>query len=351
MNEPAAQPVGEPNAGATMMAMLLEAPGAPLRASRLPVPRPADDEVLIKVGACGVCRTDLHIVDGDLAPHLLPLVPGHEVVGTVVLAGAAVDRFEVGQRVGIPWLGGTCGHCPYCDSARENLCDSPVFTGYDRHGGYAEYAVADARYCFALPDSYDDVHAAPLLCAGLIGYRAYAMTGSAHRIGVYGFGAAAHIITQLALRQGREVYAFTRPGDSRSQQFALSLGANWAGASTDAAPALLDAAIVFAPDGALVPRALAASAKGAPVVCAGIHMRDIPGFPYSLLWGERSVRSVANLTRADGETFFALIAHYKVQTNPVVFALQDANAALDALREGSFDGAAVLVPSLPGGAP
>lgn len=327
----------------TMAAMVLDTPKSALRQVRLPVPSPGTNEVLLRVAACGVCRTDLHIIDGDLPPHRLPFVPGHEIVGTVVRAGSAADRFQVGQRVGVPWLGSTCGHCPYCTSARENLCDNAVFTGYDRNGGFAEYAVADARYCFLLPAGYDNVHAAPLLCAGLIGYRAYAMTGPARRIGLYGFGAAAHIIVQLAVRQGREV-AFTRPGDLRSQQFALSLGATWAGASTAIAPALLDAAILFAPDGALVPRALAATGKGATVVCAGIHMSEIPSFPYALLWGERIVRSVANLTRADGEAFFAQVAQDKVETVPLAFQLRDANDALDALRGGRIDGAAVLVP-------
>jgi propanol-preferring alcohol dehydrogenase len=333
-----------PAPGATMRAMVLDRPGAALREALLPVPIPGEGELLLKVSACGVCRTDLHIVDGDLAPHLLPLVPGHEVVGRVARLGPFTRRFRLGQRVGIPWLGGACGQCPYCLAARENLCDTPRFTGYDRNGGYAEYVVADARYCLALPDAYDDAHAAPLLCAGLIGYRAYAMTGGARRIGLYGFGAAAHIIAQLAVRQGREVFAFTRAGDLRSQQFALSLGACWAGSADAAPPALLDAAILFAPDGALVPRALAACAKGATVVCAGIHMSDIPGFPYALLWGERSVRSVANLTRADGEAFLALVADGGIETRPVMFPLQAANEALAALREGQFDGAAVLVP-------
>jgi propanol-preferring alcohol dehydrogenase len=291
-----------------------------------------------------VCRTDLHIVDGELAPHLQPIIPGHEVVGEVVQLGPGVDLVHVGQRLGIPWLGTSCGHCPYCLSFRENLCDTPQFTGYDRDGGYAEYAVADARYCLPLPDAYDDVHVAPLLCAGLIGYRAYAMAGDARRIGLYGFGAAAHILVQLAVLQGREVYAFTRPGDERSRQFALSLGACWAGSSLESAPHLFDAAILFAPDGALVPRALAASAKGATIVCAGIHMSDIPSFPYAALWGERCVRSVANLTRADGEQFFALVARGEVRTTPVVFPLHEANEALAALRAGQFDGAAVLVP-------
>lgn len=289
-----------------MLAMLLDEPNRPLRQARVPIPAPAAYQVLIRVGACGVCRTDLHIIDGDLPPHKLPLILGHEVVGTVAHVGEFVADFAVGDRVGVPWLAGTCRHCSFCISSRENLCDTAVFTGYDRDGGYAEYVVADALYCFHLPGRYDDAHAAPLLCAGLIGYRAYAMTGSARRLGLYGFGAAAHIIAQVALHHGKEVYAFTRPGDAHSQAFALSLGATWAGASNAAAPALLDAAIIFAPDGALVPLALAATCKGATVVCAGIHMRDIPGFPYALLWGERAVRSVANLTRTDGDEFFQL---------------------------------------------
>jgi propanol-preferring alcohol dehydrogenase len=329
---------------ATMRAMVLDRPGAPLRPATLPVPAPGAGELLLKVSACGVCRTDLHIADGELAPHLLPVVPGHEVVGRVAALGPGVARFVPGQRAGIAWLGHTCGHCAYCLGGRENLCDQAQFTGYDRHGGYAEYALADARYCLALPDAYDDAHVAPLLCAGLIGYRAYALAGAAHRIGLYGFGAAAHIIVQLAVQQGREVFAFTRPGDVRSQHFARALGASWAGASGEAPPAPLDAAILFAADGALVPQALAACAKGGVVVCAGIHMSDIPGFPYALLWGERCVRSVANLTRADGEAFFALVADGRIRTSPVVFPLGDANDALDALRQGRFDGAAVLVP-------
>jgi propanol-preferring alcohol dehydrogenase len=327
-----------------MLAMVLDRPNLPLREAVLPIPRPAAGEILVRVHACGVCRTDLHIVDGELPPHLQPLIPGHEVVGDVVAIGPGVDRFRHGQRVGIPWLGWTCGKCTYCASGRENLCERGAFTGYDRHGGYAEYTLADARYCLALPQPYDDIHAAPLLCAGLIGYRAYSMIGQARRVGLYGFGAAAHIIIQLAVREGREVYAFTRPGDLRSQRFALSLGAHWAGASTEAAPALLDPAILFAPDGALVPRALAASAKGATVVCAGIHMSDIPGFPYELLWGERCVRSVANLTRADGETFIALASQRHLTTIPTAFPLRRANEALAALREGRLDGAAVLIP-------
>jgi len=331
-------------ADGTMHAMRLLQPGAPLQLERIPIPFPSEFDILIRVTACGVCRTDLHIVDGELPPHRLPLVPGHEVVGEVVHVGELVGQFAVGERVGIPWLGGTCRHCGFCDEQRENLCDSAVFTGYDRDGGYAEYAVADARYCFALPARYDDLHAAPLLCAGLIGYRAYAMTGAAKRLGLYGFGAAAHIVAQLARAQGREIYAFTRPGDLHSQEFARSLGATWAGDSTEAAPAELDAVIIFAPLGALVPLALRASRKGATIVCAGIHMSDIPSFPYALLWGERTVRSVANLTRADGEAFFALAQDIDIRTAPVSFALQEANQALDALRAGRFDGAAVLLP-------
>jgi propanol-preferring alcohol dehydrogenase len=327
-----------------MLAMVLDEQNVPLRKARMPIPAPGDDEVVIRVTACGVCRTDLHIMDGDLPAHKLPLVLGHEVVGTVVQAGELVGAFNVGERVGVPWLGGTCRHCSFCASGRENLCDTALFTGYDRDGGYAEYALADARYCFHLPDRYDDVHAAPLLCAGLIGYRAYAMTGNARRLGLYGFGAAAHIIAQIALAQGKEVYAFTRPGDTHAQTFAMSLGATWAGGTNADAPALLDAAIIFAADGTLVPHALAATCKGATVVCAGIHMRNIPSFPYALLWGERTLRSVANLTRADGEAFFALAEQIDVKTAPVIFPLQDANDALDALREGRFDGVAVLVP-------
>jgi alcohol dehydrogenase, propanol-preferring len=280
---------GHTSQEATMLAMLLDEPHKPLRESRIAIPVPSQHEILIKVKACGVCRTDLHIVDGDLPMHKSPLIIGHEVVGIVTQTGSLVKDFTVEQRVGVPWLGGTCRHCAYCESSRENLCNTPSFPGYDHDGGYAEYAVADARYCFHPPDRYDDVHAAPLLCAGLIGYRAYAMAGDARRIGLYGFGAAAHIIAQVARQQGKEVYAFTRAGDTRSQEFALSLGAAWAGDSGMQPPALLDAAIIFAPDGALVPSALAAIAKGATVVCAGIHMSDIPRFPYVLLWGERTV--------------------------------------------------------------
>ena len=328
----------------TMNAMVLDAPGRPLRQARLPVPEPHGHDVLLRVAACAVCRTDLHIVDGELPPHLLPLVPGHEIVGHVAGAGPLARRFRLGQRVGVPWLGGSCGTCPYCAGGRENLCEHAMFTGYDRHGGFAGYTLADERYCFALPDAYDDAHAAPLLCAGLIGYRAYAMAGRAHRVGLYGFGAAAHLVAQLARRQGHDVFAFTRPGDTCAQAFARKLGAAWAGPSDMAPPLLLDAAILFAPAGELVPQALAATARGGTVVCAGIHMSDIPSFPYALLWGERCVRSVANLTRADGEEFFRLVEHGEVATSVVHYPLHEANRALDDLRAGRIEGAAVLVP-------
>jgi propanol-preferring alcohol dehydrogenase len=327
-----------------MLAMLLDQQKHVLLPARLPIPVPTGNELLIKVGACGVCRTDLHIVDGDLPPHRSPLILGHEVVGTVVGSGDVASPFPAGMRVGVPWLGATCRHCAYCRSGRENLCDDAIFTGYDRDGGYAQYVLADARYCFDLPARYDDAHAAPLLCAGLIGYRAYAMVADARRIGLFGFGAAAHIIAQVAVAQGKEIHAYTRPGDGRSQAFALSLGAAWAGDATAPGPALLDAAIIFAPDGALVPRALALTRKGAVVVCAGIHMTDIPAFPYALLWGERTVRSVANLTRADGEAFLVLAEKIDIRTAPVIYPLAKANDALAALREGRIDGAAVLIP-------
>lgn len=333
-----------PSTTSTMSAMLLDAPGRRLRMATLPIPRPRGREIVVRVAACAVCRTDLHIVDGDLAPHRLPLVPGHEIVGRVSAGGPAATRFRVGQRVGIAWLGGSCGVCTYCASGQENLCDRAEFTGYDRDGGFAEYTLADERYCFALPEAYDDAHAAPLLCAGLIGYRAYALTGDARRLGLYGFGAAAHLIAQLALRQGREVLAFTRAGDARTQAFARALGAAWAGPSEAAPPEALDAAILFAPAGELVPRALAALRKGGVVVCAGIHMSDIPAFPYALLWGERCVRSVANLTRADGEAFFRQVAHGEVATTVVTYPLARANEALDDLRAGRIEGAAVLLP-------
>jgi propanol-preferring alcohol dehydrogenase len=333
----------------TMEAMRIDPDGV-LRAARVPLPALGDDDILLRVGACGVCRTDLHILDGDLPAHGRPLIPGHEIVGRVVAAGRHARRFDIGQRVGVPWLGSTCGKCHYCLEGRENLCELARFTGYDRDGGYAQYAAANERYCFALPERYDDAHVAPLLCAGLIGYRAYVAASGAGPLGLYGFGAAAHIITQLAVRLGRTVYAFTRAGDTRSQHFARSLGAAWAGASGDTPPQQLGAAILFAPVGALVPLALAASAKGATIVCAGIHMSDIPAMPYALLWGERSIRSVANLTRKDGEDFFRLAEQHELHTVPVAYPLDAAAAALADLRQGCFDGAAVLLPPHSAGA-
>jgi propanol-preferring alcohol dehydrogenase len=326
-----------------MRAMVMEAPGSGLRQVELPLPVCGADDILLRVRACGVCRTDLHILDGELSAPKLPLIPGHEIVGSVVAKGDRVERFSIGQRLGVPWLGRTCGHCRYCTSGRENLCDDARFTGYTLNGGYAEYALADARYCFALPDSYGDAEAAPLLCAGLIGYRALAAAGDAQRIGIYGFGAAAHIIAQVARWQGRKVFAFTKPGDLAGQRFAVELGAAWAGDSAAAPPEQLDAAILFAPVGALVPEALRHTAKGGTVVCAGIHMSDIPGFPYSILWGERTVRSVANLTRRDGEEFLDIATRANIRTEVEAFRLEEANEALARLREGRIRGAAVLV--------
>jgi len=327
-----------------MRAMRLHAPRSALELDEIAAPRPGPGEVLLEVSACGVCRTDLHIADGELEGGRLPIVPGHEIVGVVVARGEGAQRFAEGERVGVPWLGASCGRCDYCRSGRENLCDLARFTGFHRDGGYAEYALADERFCFALPPSYGDVEAAPLLCAGLIGYRALAMAGDARRIGIYGFGAAAHIVAQVAVFQGRELYAFTRPGDAAAQAFALKLGCRWAGDSTGPAPEPLDAALLFAPVGALVPAALAATRKGGTVVCAGIHMSDIPSFPYSLLWGERSVRSVANLTRRDGEEFLRLAPAAGVRTEVRRYALSEANAALGDLRRGALNGAAVLLP-------
>lgn len=326
-----------------MRAMVLDRPGQPLRAAELPIPECGPDDVLLKVHACGVCRTDLHIADGDLPDPKLPLIPGHEVVGTVVARGARADRFALGTRLGVPWLGRTCGRCRYCASGRENLCDEAVFTGYTRDGGYAEYVLADHRYCLTLPALYADATAAPLLCAGLIGYRALAAAGSAATLGLYGFGAAAHIIVQVARHQGRRVFAFTRPGDAAGQQFAVELGAAWAGDSTQPPPEDMEAAILFAPAGALVPEALSHTAKGGTVVCAGIHMSDIPAFSYSLLWGERTVRSVANLTRADGREFLDLAPRAGVRTEVETYALAEANLAMERLRTGKVRGAAVLV--------
>ena len=327
-----------------MRAMLLQQPRHPLREADVPLPRPGPEQLLLRVHACGVCRTDLHVVDGELTEPKLPLIPGHEIVGTVVEKGERAERFTVGQRVGVPWLGWTCGVCSYCRSGRENLCDRARFTGYHLDGGYAEHTLADQRYAFALPDIYGDAEAAPLLCAGLIGYRALVMAGEGRRLGLYGFGAAAHIIIQVARHQGREVYAFTRPGDTEAERFARELGAVWAGGSDQPAPEELDAAILFAPVGALVPQALRAVAKGGLVVCAGIHMSDIPAFPYDLLWGERTVRSVANLTRRDGEEFLALAPRVPVRTVVETFTLAQANEALKRLRTGRIRGAAILLP-------
>jgi alcohol dehydrogenase, propanol-preferring len=326
-----------------MRAMVLEEPGKPLRLTDLPQPQPGPDQVLIKVNACGVCRTDLHVVDGELTEPSLPLVPGHQIVGTVVATGAEVTTLQIGARVGVPWLGWTCGTCAYCREGRENLCDEARFTGYQLNGGFAEYTVADVRYCFPLPKGYPDLQAAPLLCAGLIGYRAFRMAGSGRRLGFYGFGAAAHILIQVARHDGREVYAFTRAGDREGQEFAMRLGAVWAGGSEEAPPVKLDAVILFAPVGELVPAGLRAVAKGGIVVCAGIYMSDIPQFPYSILWEERVVRSVANLTRRDGEEFLALAPTVPVRTKVTPFALERANEALDALRSGEIEGAAVVV--------
>lgn len=322
--------------------MIVEGPGRPLRLADLPRRAPGPGEVLVRVAACGVCRTDLHIADGDLPFVRSPIVPGHEIVGRVEAVGAGVGGVAPGSRVGVPWLGWTCGRCRYCTTGRENLCDEARFTGYHLDGGYAEAAVADARFVLPLPDGYDDVQAAPLLCAGLIGYRALLAAGDARRLGLYGFGAAAHILCQVAVWQGREVFAFTRPGDSAAQAFAVGLGARWAGDSTTAPPELLDAAILFAPVGALVPAALRATAKGGTVVCAGIHMSEIPAFPYEILWGERRLVSVANLTRRDGEEFLRLTPRVPVRTAIETFPLEAANEALGRLRRGELSGAAVL---------
>ncbi len=326
-----------------MRAMILDAPGQPLRAADLSVPTPEPEQVLIRVRACGVCRTDLHVVDGELTHPKLPLVLGHQIVGTVVEVGEKVQQFSRGDRLGVPWLGSTCNHCRYCQTGRENLCDRAQFTGYNLDGGYAEYAVADERFCFSIPDGYPDLQAAPLLCAGLIGYRSYRMAGDGERLGFYGFGAAAHILIQVARYQGRQVYAFTRPGDNAGQQFARDLGAVWAGGSDESPPEKLDAAIIFAPAGQLVPAALQAVAKGGVVVCAGIHMSDIPSFPYKILWQERVLRSVANLTRRDGEDFLALAPQIPIRTQVEPFPLTAANEALESLRRGKINGAAVLV--------
>ncbi len=321
--------------------MVLDAPRSPLRAAELDPPEPGPGELLLEVAACGICRTDLHVVDGELARPKLPLVPGHQVVARVAEGG---ERFASGERVGVPWLGWTCGECRFCRSGRENLCDRARFTGYDRDGGFAQLAVADERFCFALPDGYPDLQAAPLLCAGLIGYRALRLAGEAERIGLYGFGAAAHIVCQVARHQGRRVFAFTRASDRDAQAFALELGAEWAGDALGPPPEELDAALIFAPAGELVPAALKAVAKGGTVVCGGIHMSDIPALPYELLWGERTLRSVANLTRADGEEFLALAPRVPVQTRVETHPLEQANEALGRLRRGELRGASVLIP-------
>jgi propanol-preferring alcohol dehydrogenase len=322
--------------------MVFDDTGGPLRDVLLPDPVPAAGQLLIDVHACGICRTDLHLIDYELPHPKRPVIPGHEIVGTVAAVGPGVSGFNVGERVGVPWVGHTCGHCRYCLSGRENLCDEPGFTGYTIDGGYAELTVADNRYCFHLPDRYSDVEAAPLLCAGLIGYRTLAMAGDAQRIGIYGFGAAAHIVAQVALHQGRTVYAFTRDGDVAAQQLALRLGATWAGSSNEAAPDELDAALLFAPVGGLVPIALKAVVKGGIVVCGGIHMSDIPSFPYDFLWGERRVVSVANLTREDGLVFMRLAAEIPLDIETTRYPLGEANQALADLREGKLTGAAVL---------
>ncbi|RPJ52661.1 MAG: zinc-binding alcohol dehydrogenase family protein [Acidobacteria bacterium] len=327
-----------------MKAMVFESVGQPLKQTECRTPEPLENDVLIKVLACGVCRTDLHIVDGELSSPKPRLIPGHEIIGTVAGAGPDVQGFKPGDRVGVPWLGRTCGVCRYCSSARENLCDNPLFTGYTRDGGYAEYTLADSRFCFPIPAQFSDSEAAPLMCAGLIGYRSYRMAGEGIRLGIYGFGAAAHIITQIAVDEGRKVYAFTKPGDTSTQEFAKRLGAVWAGGSDGLPPVRLDAAIIFAPVGSLVPQALKATDKGGVVVCGGIHMSAIPAFPYCLLWEERVIRSVANLTREDGRMLLEAAAKVPVRTSVQLFPLDRANQALDQLRSGNVEGAAVLVP-------
>jgi len=327
-----------------MKAMVLETPRTPLRLLEVPTPSPSAGEVLVQVAACGVCRTDLHVVDGDLKHPKLPVIPGHEIVGRVWGLGTGVTQFNIGQRVGIPWLGSTCGTCRYCQTGHENLCDTPGFTGYQLDGGYAEYAVADVRYCFPISGAEPDAEVAPWLCAGLIGHRSLRLAGDAETIGIYGFGAAAHLVTQTAQYHGRRVYAFTRPGDRKAQEFALSLGCAWAGGSDERPPAQLDAAILFAPVGSLVPTALRAVRKGGTVVLGGIHMSDIPAFPYEIIWGERVVRSVANLTRNDALEFLQLAPTVPVRSHIVTVPLAEANLALDRLRQGELTGAAVLIP-------
>lgn len=325
-----------------MRAMIMKHPGKKLEYVEVPIPSPRENEVLIKIHACGICRTDLHVVDGELKQPKLPVIPGHQIVGKIVKLGKAVSKLHIGQRVGVPWLGASCTHCAYCLSGHENLCDFPSFTGYQIDGGFAEYSVANEQFCFLLPENYPDEQAAPLLCAGLIGYRALNKTVGAKRIGIYGFGAAAHILIQVAIFEGREIYAFTRPNDTTTQTFAKRLGAKWTGGSDLAPPDLLDAAIIFAPDGELVPAALRVVAKGGIVVCGGIHMSDIPSFPYEILWGERTICSVANLTRQDGEEFLALAPKIPIKTEVHSYPLIKANEALDDLRHGRFTGAAVI---------
>jgi alcohol dehydrogenase, propanol-preferring len=329
-------------------AMILDVPGEPLRIAEAPVPEPGEGQLLLSVHCCAVCRTDLHVVDGELPHPRLPLIPGHQIVGTVEKTGGHAGSFAVGDRVGVPWLGWTDGECRYCLSGRENLCEKARFTGYQIDGGYAEYALADTRFCFPIPEGFSDLQAAPLLCAGLIGHRSLRFAGDAERLGLYGFGASAHIVAQVAAHEGRRIFAFTSPHDEEAQEFARELGAEWAGSSEEVPPEELDAAIIFAPVGALVPAALRAVARGGTVVCAGIHMSDIPSFPYEILWGERTVRSVANLTRQDGLDFLALAPEVPVRTEVVPFPLEEANQALDALRGGHLRGAAVLVAAVAG---
>jgi propanol-preferring alcohol dehydrogenase len=326
-----------------MHAMQIEGPNRPLVAVTRSVPQPGPNELLLQVAACGVCRTDLHVLDGDIAARY-PVIPGHEIVGHVLEIGSGVAGFEIGQRVGVPWLGHACGQCAYCRAGRENLCDAPQFTGCTRDGGYATHVVADAAFCFILPESYSDAEAAPLLCAGLIGWRALRLAGDGHRIGIYGFGAAGHLLAQVCVWQGREVFAFTREGDAEGQAFARSLGCRWAGTSLEQPPAPLDAALIFAPVGALIPQALKAVRKGGRVVCAGIHMSDIPSFPYADLWGEREILSVANLTREDGTSFFEMIGKSQIKATTEIYSLEDANLALEKLRGGEVSGAAVILP-------
>lgn len=327
-----------------MKAMVLNKQGKPLVYQDVPDPAPSGHQILLRVLSCGVCRTDLHIIDGELLNPKQALIPGHEIVGEVIGLGEKVSQYSIGERVGVPWLGETCGECFYCQTGRENLCDKARFTGYQLDGGFAEMTVADERYCFSIPNHYSNTDAAPLLCAGLIGYRALRVSDDGQKLGIYGFGAAAHIITQIAVHEGSEVYAFTKPGDTKAQKFAMQLGAVWAGSSTKMPPSELDAVLIFAPIGALVPFALQATAKGSTVVCAGIHMTDIPSIPYTLLWGERVLRSVANLCRSDGVAFMELVSRIPVKVNSIVYPLEQANQALADLRTGKLNGAAVLIP-------